>query len=152
MQAQVSPLLLVIDEFTFHPTVTRLKSPPHYREVWAIKQKQPLLFRLEAYSGNWLAIRSGCWSGAGTGSPALLSSLFRAGIFFTANLAAGWRAAVAAMFAELLYRGVSAGFFGALTQAFRQAQPAWLATATAMVLLPLASHSLGKSATGRAHE
>jgi hypothetical protein len=73
---------------------------------------------------------------------ALLSSLFRAGIFFTANLAAGWRAAVAAMFAELLYRGVSAGFFGALTQAFRQAQPAWLATATAMVLLPLASHSL----------
>ena len=68
--------------------------------------------------------------------------MFRAGIFFSANLAAGWRAAVAAMFAELLYRGVSAGFFGALTQAFRQAQPAWLATATAMVLLPLASHSL----------
>jgi hypothetical protein len=73
---------------------------------------------------------------------ALLSSLFRAAIFFFANLAAGWRAAVAAMFVELLYRGASAGFFGALTQAFRQAQPVWLATTTAMVLLPLTSHSL----------
>ena len=72
----------------------------------------------------------------------LLSSLFRAAIFFFANLAAGWRAAVGAMSIELLYRGVSAGFFGALTQAFRQAQPAWLAATAAMILLPLASHSL----------
>jgi hypothetical protein len=73
---------------------------------------------------------------------ALLSSLFRAAIFFAANLAAGWRAAVAAMSVEFLYRGISAGLFGALTQAFRQAQPVWLAASTAMVLLPLASHSL----------
>jgi len=73
---------------------------------------------------------------------ALLSSLFRAAIFFFANLRAGWRAAVAALAAELLYRGVTAGFFGALTQAFRKAQPAWLAATTAMVLLPLASHLL----------
>jgi len=73
---------------------------------------------------------------------ALLSSLFRAAIFFGANLAAGWRAAVAAMSVEFLYRGISAGLFGALTQAFRQAQPVWLAASTAMVLLPLASHSL----------
>lgn len=72
----------------------------------------------------------------------LLSSLFRAAIFFFANLAAGWRAAVGAMSIELLYRGVSAGFFGALTQAFREAQPAWLAMITAAVLLPLASHSI----------
>jgi hypothetical protein len=73
---------------------------------------------------------------------ALLSSLFRAAIFFVANLAAGWRAAFAAMSVELLYRGVSAGFFGALTQAFRRAQPAWLAAIAALVLVPLASHSL----------
>ncbi len=73
---------------------------------------------------------------------ALLSSLFRAAIFFTANLAAGWRAAAAAMSVEFLYRGVSAGFFGALTQAFRRAQPTWLAATTALVLLPVTSHSL----------
>jgi len=73
---------------------------------------------------------------------ALLSSLFRAAIFFAANLAAGWRAALAAMSVEFLYRGICAGAFGALTQAFRDAQPVWLATGTAMVLLPIASHSL----------
>jgi hypothetical protein len=73
---------------------------------------------------------------------ALLSSLFRAVIFFFANLTAGWRAAVGAMSVELLYRGLSAGFFGALTQSFRRAQPAWLAATAAMVLLPLASHSI----------
>lgn len=73
---------------------------------------------------------------------ALLSSFFRAAIFFAANLAAGWRAALAAMSVELLYRGICAGVFGALTQAFRNAQPAWLAACTAMVLLPLASHSI----------
>jgi hypothetical protein len=73
---------------------------------------------------------------------ALLSSLFRAAIFFFANLAAGWRAAVAAMAVELLYRGISAGFFGALTQALREAQPVRLATAAAAILLPLLSHSI----------
>ncbi len=64
---------------------------------------------------------------------ALLSSLFRAAIFFAANWTAGWRAAVAAMSVEFLYRGISAGIFGALTQAFREAQLVWLAACTAMV-------------------
>jgi hypothetical protein len=73
---------------------------------------------------------------------AVLSSLFRAAIFFFANLRAGWRAAAGAMLAELLYRGITAGFFGALTQAFRRAQPAWLAATVAIVLVPLTSHSI----------
>jgi hypothetical protein len=73
---------------------------------------------------------------------ALFGAVFRALIFFAANLAAGWRAALAAMLVELLYRGFSAGLLGALAQAFREAQPTWLATCTVMVLLPLISHSL----------
>jgi ABC-type amino acid transport system permease subunit len=73
---------------------------------------------------------------------ALLSSLFRAAIFFVANWAAGWRAAFAAMSVELLYRGISAGFFGALTQAFRRAQPTGLAAVATLILVPLVSHSL----------
>jgi hypothetical protein len=77
-----------------------------------------------------------------TWKSALLSSLFRAAIFLLANLAAGWREAIAAMSVELLFRGVTAGFFGALTQSLRRAQPEWLAATAAMVLLPLASHSL----------
>jgi hypothetical protein len=71
-----------------------------------------------------------------------MSSLLRAGIFFLTNLAAGWHAAVAAMFAEVALRSVTSGFYGAITEAFAGAQPAWQAIAAAMVLLPLMAHSL----------
>lgn len=72
----------------------------------------------------------------------LFSSTFRAAIFLCANLTAGWRAATGAMLAEFLYRGFSAGFYGAITQALREAEPAWAANATAMIALPLISHSI----------
>jgi hypothetical protein len=73
---------------------------------------------------------------------AVLSSLFRAAIFFFANLAAGWHAAVGALFAELALRAVTSGFYGAITEAFSEARPVWMAMASAMVFLPLANHSL----------
>jgi hypothetical protein len=71
---------------------------------------------------------------------AVMSSWFRATIFFFANLSAGWGAAIAAMLTELSFRGVTAGFYGALTQSFCKAEPRWLATLTTMVLLPIATH------------
>jgi hypothetical protein len=73
---------------------------------------------------------------------AVLSSGFRSTIFFLTNLSAGIDAAVAAMVTELTFRGVTAGFYGALTQSFRHATPAWLATLTVMVLLPAATHTV----------
>src|SRR5271165_3632296 len=73
---------------------------------------------------------------------ALLSSLFRSSVFFTANLSAGRKAAVAAMMTELVYRAVTSGFYGALTQRFSRIQPAWRAAVTAFLLLPLVQHSL----------
>jgi hypothetical protein len=73
---------------------------------------------------------------------ALFSPVLRALIFFCANLTAGWRAAAAAALVELLYRGPAAGVYGALTQAFRLADPPWAAGLTVMVLLPLFSHSI----------
>jgi len=73
---------------------------------------------------------------------ALLSSLLRAGIFFFANLVAGWHAAVGAMLAELMLRGITSGFYGAITEAFSAARPVWAAVATAMVVLPFLNHSL----------
>lgn len=73
---------------------------------------------------------------------ALTSAILRGGIFFAANLSAGVRAATGAMLAEFAFRSATTGFYGALTQAFRRAEPAWLAAVTAMLLLPLASHSL----------
>jgi hypothetical protein len=73
---------------------------------------------------------------------ALFSSLTRAWVFFFANLTAGWRAALGAMFAEFVFRGITSGFYGAMTQNFRAVQPAWSGALTVMVLLPLSSHSL----------
>jgi hypothetical protein len=72
----------------------------------------------------------------------LFSSVLRALVFLCANLAAGWRAATGAMLAEFIYRGVSAGFYGAITQSLGNAEPAWLAGVTAMILLPLVSHTI----------
>src|SRR5581483_1163910 len=73
---------------------------------------------------------------------ALFSSTLRALVFLFANLAAGWHAAVGAGLAEFLYRGISAGFYGAITQALREAEPEWMACVAAMVILPLVSHSI----------
>jgi hypothetical protein len=73
---------------------------------------------------------------------AVFSSLIRASIFFFCNLTAGMHAAEGAMLAEFVYRGVTSGFYGALTQAFRKAEPVWQASITVMVLLPLSSHSI----------
>jgi hypothetical protein len=73
---------------------------------------------------------------------AFLSSLFRAAIFFFANLAAGWHAALGALLAELILRGATSGFYGAITESFSEARPVAAAMMTAMVVLPAANHSL----------
>jgi len=72
----------------------------------------------------------------------LFSSTLRAVIFLCANLTAGWRAATGAMLAEFLYRAFSAGFYGAITQALREAEPAWAAGMVAMIAVPAVSHSI----------
>ena len=73
---------------------------------------------------------------------ALLSSLLRATIFFFTNLVAGWHAALGAMLAELVLRSLTSGFYGAITESFSVARPAWAATVAAMAALPLLAHSL----------
>jgi hypothetical protein len=64
---------------------------------------------------------------------ALLSSLLRASVFFGVNLGAGWRKALAAMLTELVFRAITAGWYGSITQSFRRVRPAWQA---ALVLVP----------------
>jgi hypothetical protein len=73
---------------------------------------------------------------------AVLSPVFRAQLFFAVNLTAGWKAALGAMAAEFAYRSLSAGFYGALTQCFRGAEPLWIAGFTVAIVLPVLSHSL----------
>jgi hypothetical protein len=69
---------------------------------------------------------------------AIFSTLCRSAVFFFANLSKGMDAATGALIAEFLYRAVSAGFYGALTQAFRKSEPRWVA----MLLIPAISHAI----------
>jgi hypothetical protein len=73
---------------------------------------------------------------------ALFSSLFRAAVFFGANLPAGLAAAIAASRTEFLYRGLAAGFYGALTARFSRVQPRALGTLGALIVLPLLAHAV----------
>lgn len=73
---------------------------------------------------------------------ALFSSTMRAAVFFFANLSSGLDAATGALTAEFLYRALTAGFYGALTQAFRQAEPRWAATVVVIVGVPGVSHAI----------
>ena len=73
---------------------------------------------------------------------AFFSSLIRAVIFFCANLKSGLRVAGAAMVAEYVYRALTSGFYGAITQTLGEVEPEWQACLGAMVVLPVCSHSL----------
>jgi hypothetical protein len=73
---------------------------------------------------------------------AVLSSALRASLFFFVNLSGGWAAARAALLTELAFRGITSGFYGAITETFRDAEPAEAAALTVMVVLPLANHSV----------
>lgn len=65
----------------------------------------------------------------------------RGPLFFVTNLSAGIEAAEAALLTEFAFRFATSGCYGAITQAFRHAQPVRWATLTALVLLPLLGHS-----------
>jgi hypothetical protein len=73
---------------------------------------------------------------------ALLSAVLRSSIFFGTNRVAGFDAAVAAMTTEFCFRILTAGFYGAVTQAFRRVEPPFAGTLAAMVVLPALAHSL----------
>ena len=73
---------------------------------------------------------------------AVLSSLFRCSIFFTVNLQAGLDRALGAVVTELVFRGVTSGWWGSITQSFRRVRPLWKAVAVLVPLLLVFQHSL----------
>jgi hypothetical protein len=73
---------------------------------------------------------------------AVTSSLARAILFFSVNIAAGSSAAWAAFWTEFLFRATTAGFYGAITQGLSTVRPAWKGTLAALVVLPFFNHSL----------
>jgi hypothetical protein len=70
----------------------------------------------------------------------LFSSLCRGTLFFAVNAGAGMDAALGAMYAEFAYRSVTAGFYGAITQQFRRAEPRWAAAWLVGLGIPVVSH------------
>jgi hypothetical protein len=81
-------------------------------------------------------VRSWNWKAA------LTSSAVRGILFFSINATVSMTAAIAALLTEAALRGVTSGFYGALTQAFRFARPRHHAMLAVTILLPLASHGL----------
>jgi hypothetical protein len=73
---------------------------------------------------------------------AVFSSIFRANLFLATNLTAGRQAAVLAAASEFLFRFLTSGFYGALTQSFRGAEPPWAGALAVTLLLPTVSHSM----------
>jgi hypothetical protein len=71
---------------------------------------------------------------------AVTSTVFRGLIFYTTNLSSGTSAALGALETDAVYRLLTAGFYGAIIQAFRKAEPAWRATIAAALVLPAVNH------------
>jgi hypothetical protein len=73
---------------------------------------------------------------------AALSACVRGALFFAVNVSAGVSAALGAMSVESVFYVTVAGFYGAATEAFRRACPAWRATLTIMLLMPAVNHTM----------
>ncbi len=94
-----------------------------------------VLYELRHSPGE-LLVRRWNWKSA------LYSSFCRSALFFAVNLGSGAGEAAGAMSAEFVYRAATAGFYGALTQAFRKVEPRWHGAIVATGMLILVSHSI----------
>jgi hypothetical protein len=71
------------------------------------------------------------------GKAALLSAVYRGGIFLAASIKSGHAGRSSGALAEALFGAMSAGFFGTLTQALRFADPQWAAGLLLAGIYPL---------------
>jgi hypothetical protein len=67
---------------------------------------------------------------------ATLSSGIRAPIFLLTSLSHGLHRAIVAMIVEAVFRASTTGFFAAVTQALRKAQPTWKALLVMLTIFP----------------
>ena len=73
---------------------------------------------------------------------AILSGVMRGSIYFFTHISLGIRAAMGAMSVEFMFRVLNSGFSASVSQAFRKAQPKWLATVCIMVVMPAYGHTI----------
>jgi hypothetical protein len=63
--------------------------------------------------------------------------ILRGPIYFVAAVQQGYRAAVAALFTESIFCALSAGFYGAVVQILKDAEPKWLTGIFLTIVLPV---------------
>lgn len=68
---------------------------------------------------------------------ALLSVILRGPIFLVAAVRHGWQAAFGALLTESVFCAVSAGFYGAIVQSLKDAEPQWLTGIFLAAVVPL---------------
>jgi len=68
---------------------------------------------------------------------ALLSIILRGPIFFLAALRQGFEVAMASLLAESIFCAASAGFYGAIVQTLKDAEPQWITGVFLSVILPV---------------
>jgi hypothetical protein len=73
---------------------------------------------------------------------ALLSILLRGPIFFAAAIQRGWQATSSALIIETVFCTVTAGFYGAIMQDLRNAEPEWLTVLFLTVVFPVIFQTL----------
>ena len=102
------------------PLSSRAAGAPRFKDVFGnlIRRPQQLLFLW-----NWKS--------------AVLSIVLRGPIFFTAGARQGWRPAIAALFTESIFCAVTAGFYGAVVQLVKDAEPQWLTAAFLTIVMPV---------------
>ena len=71
------------------------------------------------------------------GKAAMLSAIFRGGVFLVASLKSHHAGRSHAVLAEAVFGAIFAGFFGTITQALRFAEPQWLAELLLAGIFPL---------------
>jgi hypothetical protein len=67
---------------------------------------------------------------------AVLSLVLRGPIFLVATMHRGWESALAALFTESIFCVLTAGFYGAVVQSLRSAEPEWLTGIFLTVVMP----------------
>ncbi len=63
--------------------------------------------------------------------------ILRGPIFFGAAVQRGWRTAIAALFTESIFCVLSAGFYGAVVQILKDAEPQWLTGIFLTIAMPV---------------
>ena len=73
---------------------------------------------------------------------AFLSAILRGALYLALTITHGWKQAAFAVLIEAIFRAITIGFYGALLQAIRNLQPAWLSALSVTLVLPVVSQWL----------